>query len=128
MRIGSEGHVSYLELVPNVAEVRETVVERYSADHEDPKLRWIPRITGTEEVPDPDQPRIPTGETVCEWARVTAVEDSGLLTCAGFSTSGRATTWRGVQEAPSPVPVTEPGREDPAGHAFHLTADCPWGR
>jgi len=124
-RIGTEGHVSFLELAPNVIAVRETVIERFNSDDREVELRGVPRIKGEEQVIDGT---IETGETVCEWGRVTAVDEGELLTLAGFARSGRATTWRGVQVALEPTPVTEPGREDPAGHAFHVIADCPWGR
>jgi hypothetical protein len=110
IRIGQEGHVSFLLLEPRVVGLEEVIQER-GADGEPTLAYQRPIVDGTEE----------SGETACHYGRVVGVDGDGLLALAGFNARGEPRQWAGVGEGAHPTATDD----DPAGHVFHLAADCP---
>jgi hypothetical protein len=118
LSIGQPGHVCFRLLSPNIIGSVEVPVERDPRTNEPTAFVTEHRIDGT----------IDSGETACHLAQVVGVNEDGTVNASGFNARGDPRRWVGVQIGREPIPVTEPGREDPAGHTFHPAAACPWGR
>ena len=118
LRLGQEGHVCFRLLAPNIVSSAQVPVARDPLTNE--PTAWVAdnRVDGT----------IDTGETACHWGHVVNLNEDGTVNVSGANARGEPWHWRDVQVGAQPEPVTTPGREDPAGHTFHLPADCPWGR
>lgn len=127
MRLGDDGHVSFLLLAPNVVAIREVPTERMPFDKQllqrmgiDPERAGEPTAYATEEVVDGT---VETGETKCYPARVVAT-DGKLVQATGWNDRGEPVAWRDVRVGTKPNAIPD----DPAGHVFHLSGDCPFKR
>lgn len=118
MKIGDEGHICFRLLAPNIIASSEVPIDRDLRTNEPTVFMTDIRTDGT----------VDTGETACHIARVTRINEDGTVNAAGFNARGDSRQWQGVQVGAEPLPVTIESREDPAGHTFHLAADCPWDR
>lgn len=128
IKIGDQGHVCFLVLEPKVSHREKTELRDASGNiqYVDGDDRKGPIMTERDAF---TAETFPTGETRCQWARVTHVTPAGdgsleSLSLTGVNDSGESRRWLGVLAAAKP----RARLEDPAGHVYHPTDACPWER